>query len=79
MNRPPELFPAGRPLPVNPETVDIANLEGVCVGVGGRHYGFLNLRGPLSAERALVVAAYLIALADEDGAFARILERVQAT
>lgn len=66
---------------IDPETVEIANLEGVCMC----GHGLIALIAPpmqgLTKERALVMAAWLVALADdgEQPAFGKILRRVLDT
>lgn len=61
--------------PVPPDTANHFN-----VGARGDDIVVLSGMGrPLSRERALNLAAWLVALADEDGEFDRLLEAVKAT
>lgn len=59
------------------EPIDTDNLE--AVGLRGDDIVILRRGIRLSRDQALNLAAWLVALADHDGRFADVLERVQNT
>ncbi len=62
---------------MNDDDVDTMNRQGV--GMRGERVVILSLRADFSKGEALNLAAWIVALADEDGAFARLLRAVRNT
>lgn len=58
------------------DNVDLSNKHMVSVGAGDQLMFLLPPVRPMSKEQALVTAAWLVALADDDNQFQAIYEKV---
>jgi hypothetical protein len=62
-----------------PEPVGINTENDSMVAVRGEQIVLLRVRNVMSREEALRLAAWLVALADEDGTFSALLDAVMNT